>query len=122
VLLLDAPAELGPVLRPPNVRVVRRLGTGPYDVIIAFCPDTRRLSARFETGLSRLGAAGALWICWPKKTSGVSTDLSDIVVRSWGLAAGLVDVKIAAIDATWSGLKFVRRVRDRGADRLPWSQ
>jgi hypothetical protein len=55
-----------------------------------------------------------LWIAWPKKASGVSTDLDDNVVREVGLDQGLVDVKVIAIDATWSGLKFVRRLRDRG--------
>jgi len=54
-----------------------------------------------------------LWIAWPKKTSGADTDLSDEVVRLIGLQGGLVDVKVCAIDATWSGLKFVRRLRDR---------
>jgi len=57
---------------------------------------------------------GLIWIAWPKKTSGVSTDLDEDVVRRIGLAAKLVDVKVCAIDATWSGLKFVRRLRDRG--------
>jgi hypothetical protein len=52
-------------------------------------------------------------VCWPKKASGVITDVSENPVRDHGLACGLVDVKVAAIDATWSGLKFVRRVADR---------
>ena len=54
-----------------------------------------------------------VWVCWPKKASKVPTDLDDGVVRELGLAAGLVDVKVAAVDETWSGLKFVRRLRDR---------
>jgi hypothetical protein len=54
-----------------------------------------------------------LWVAWPKKASGVTTDLSENGVRDIGLAAGLVDVKVCAIDETWSGLKFVRRVKDR---------
>jgi hypothetical protein len=57
--------------------------------------------------------AGRLWIAWPKKASGVVTDLSDGVVREAGLAAGVVDTKVCAIDATWSGLMFVRRLKDR---------
>ena len=57
---------------------------------------------------------GIVWVAWPKKSSGVATDLSEDVVRRIGLAARLVDVKVCAIDATWSGLKFVRRLRDRG--------
>ena len=54
-----------------------------------------------------------LWVAWPKKNSGVPTDLNEGVVREFGLAAGLVDVKVCAIDDTWSGLKFVRRLKDR---------
>ncbi len=54
-----------------------------------------------------------VWVCWPKKASRVETDLDENVVRELGLASGVVDVKVAAIDATWSGLKFVRRLRDR---------
>jgi hypothetical protein len=54
-----------------------------------------------------------LWISWPKRTSGVATDVTETVVRKIGLANGLVDVKVCAVDATWSGLKFVRRVKDR---------
>jgi hypothetical protein len=54
-----------------------------------------------------------LWIAWPKRTSGVATDLTENVVREVGLELGLVDVKVCAVDATWSGLKFVRRLRDR---------
>jgi hypothetical protein len=52
---------------------------------------------------------GGLWICWPKKASGIQTDVSDADVRAAGLASGLVDVKVCAVDATWSGLRFVRR-------------
>ena len=63
--------------------------------------------------MHRLKPAGMLWIAWPKKASGADTDLSDDAVRLIGLQGGLVDVKVCAIDATWSGLKFVRRLRDR---------
>jgi hypothetical protein len=56
---------------------------------------------------------GALWIAWPKRASGVPTDLGDNVVREYGLAAGLVDVKVCAVDETWSAIKFVVRLRDR---------
>ena len=61
----------------------------------------------------RLKPAGMLWIAWPKKASGAETDLTEDAVRLVGLQGGLVDVKVCAIDATWSGLKFVRRLRDR---------
>ena len=60
-----------------------------------------------------LAPAGMLWISWPKKSSGVTTDLTEDRIRAIGLAHGLVDVKVAAVDEVWSGLKFVRRVKDR---------
>lgn len=90
-----------------------RKGREPYDVIVLFCPDARTLRSKFAGLAGALTAAGALWVCWPKKASGVPTDLTDNVVREHGLSAGLVDVKVAAIDATWSGLKFVRRLSER---------
>lgn len=61
----------------------------------------------------QLAPAGMLWICWPKKSSGVPTDLTENVVRDIGLATGLVDVKVCAVTDVWSGLKFVRRLKDR---------
>ena len=63
------------------------------------------------TGL--LAPAGMLWVSWPKKSSGVATDLDENIVRETGLAAGLVDVKVCAVTEVWSGLKFVRRLKDR---------
>ena len=113
VLLLGAPADL--VLAPFDTGVTthRRAGAGPYELIIAFCPTRQRLVERFDNSAARLTTAGALWIGWPKKASGRQTDLDEAGVREYGLAHGLVDVKVAAIDATWSGLKFVRRLADR---------
>jgi hypothetical protein len=63
----------------------------------------------------RLAPAGMLWVSWPKKSSGVASDLDENIVRETGLAAGLVDVKVCAVTETWSGLKFVRRIKDRKA-------
>jgi hypothetical protein len=112
VLLVAAPDgfSLDP---PPGARVGTRPGPEPYDVILAFCPDRAALRRRFGPNAARLTTAGALWIAWPKKSSGVATDLDENGVRAHGLAAGLVDVKVAAVDAVWSGLKFVRRLADR---------
>lgn len=92
-----------------------RLGTGPYDVIVLFCETQKILADRFGTARTRLAEHGGLWIAWPKKASGAPTDLGDAVVRNVGLASGLVDNKICAIDETWSGLRFVVRVKDRKA-------
>jgi hypothetical protein len=83
------------------------------DCLVLFVISERALRAAFPRLARRLAPAGMLWVAWPKKISGVRTDLSDGVVRSMGLEAGLVDVKVCAIDQTWSGLKFVIRLKDR---------
>lgn len=113
VLLVAAPPGFGLDPLPAGAVLHTRAGASAYDVVVAFCPDARRLRERFGKSAERLTTAGALWIAWPKRASGVATDLDENVVRDHGLTVGLVDVKVAAIDATWSGLKFVRRVRDR---------
>ena len=91
----------------------RRPGRDPYDVVLLFAPNAARLHARWPALVPRLTTAGRLWVCWPKKSSGVPTDLTENVVRDFGLGEGLVDVKVCAIDETWSGLAFVRRLADR---------
>lgn len=118
VLFVDAPdsfaADLGPL--PDGVRVLRRVGKD-IDLIVAFQDRAATLLRRLP-GLDRaLHPDGAVWIAWPKKASGVPTDLTDGVVRETGLAQGLVDVKVCAIDDVWSGLKFVVRKADRAVRR-----
>jgi hypothetical protein len=98
---------------PPEAVVHSRAAGSSYDVVVAFCPDLRRLRERFARLAGRTTTAGALWVAWPKRASGVATDLDENVVREVGLDGGLVDVKVIADDETWSALKFVRRVRDR---------
>jgi hypothetical protein len=98
---------------PPEAVVHSRAAGSSYDVVVAFCPDLRRLRERFARLAGRTTTAGALWVAWPKRASGVATDLDENVVREVGLDGGLVDVKVIAVDETWSALKFVRRVRDR---------
>lgn len=85
----------------------------PSDVVVCFCSTVDELAASLEALADTLTPAGGLWIAWPKKSSGVATDLGDGIVRQLGLATGLVDNKVCAIDGTWSGLRFVRRVKDR---------
>jgi len=92
--------------------VTRRLPK-EADIILTFCPDRARLERRIGVLVERTVVNGMIWVCWPKRASGLQTDLNENVVRDIGLAAGMVDVKVAAIDETWSGLKFVRRLRDR---------
>jgi hypothetical protein len=113
VLIDGAPAGLTLEPLPDDVAVHRRAGSEPYDVVLLFAPDAARLRERWPSLAGRLTTAGRLWVCWPKKSSGVPSDLTENGVRDVGLEQGLVDVKVAAIDATWSGLAFVRRLRDR---------
>ena len=99
---------------PDGVTVRRRL-QGRLDVIVAFFVDRSALERRLPALRGALQPAGGLWLAWPKRASGVATDLSDTVVRELGLAAGLVDNKVCAIDEVWSGLRLVYRLRDRPA-------
>jgi hypothetical protein len=99
----------------PGVNVRHRLGSDPLDVILAFVSSRSELERGLERWRAALDPAGGLWIAWPKRSSGVATDLSDGVVREAGLAGGLVDNKVCAIDAVWSGLRFVYRLSDRPA-------
>ena len=87
--------------------------SGTLDLAILFVKKRAELVKRFPLLRDRLESNGTLWVSWPKKSSGVESDLTENIVREIGLAAGLVDVKICAVDETWSGLKFVRRLRDR---------
>jgi hypothetical protein len=84
-----------------------------YDFIHAFCLNKVQLNAVLKTYKKVLKKSGMLWISWPKKASGIKTDIDENVVRETGLESGIVDVKVAAIDEKWSGLKFVYRLKDR---------
>jgi hypothetical protein len=112
--LVGAPEGFDAVLGdlPPGVSVRRRL-QGRFDVVLAFFDSRAQLERRLPACRDALDEAGGLWIAWPKRSSGVATDLGEGAVRELGLAAGLVDNKVCAIDATWSGLRFVYRLADR---------
>jgi len=97
---------------PPGVQL-RTRALGRLDVVVFFVTRRAELARRFPTFRNRLEPDGGLWIAWPKKSSDVATDLSFEPVQKIGLDNGLVDNKVAAIDDTWSGLRFVWRVRDR---------
>jgi|SRR6185437_35362 len=103
--------ELAPL--PNNVSVSVDALTKPLDLIVLFADSQKMLKAEFPRLARKLVENGMLWIAWPKKASGIATDLSDNSVRDIGLAAGLVDVKVCAINDVWSGLKFVYRMEDR---------
>ena len=98
---------------PEDLRLLTRLGR-QMDFIHFFTASRAELLRRFPTLVSALAPTGMLWVSWPKKTSRLDKDLAESDVRAAGLANGLVDVKICAVDEDWSGLKFVYRLRDRG--------
>lgn len=114
VYLHKPPADYASTLGdlPDDVSLLDSL-TAPLDFAQCFSKDRAELESLFPQLKAALAYDGMLWICWPKKASKVATDLSDSVVREIGLTNGLVDVKVAAVDAVWSGLKFVYRLEDR---------
>ena len=114
VCLIDAPSEVVTELNPSleKCSIVPTAKT-PIDFAMLFTKSAASLDKEFSKIAKRLAPTGLLWISWPKKTSGVPTDLNENIVRGIGLAAGLVDVKVCAITEVWSGLKFVRRLKDR---------
>ena len=97
---------------PDGVKRTTKLA-GSLDVAVFFATSRAVLERRFAALAKAIAPAGSLWISWPKKSSGKKTDLDENVVRSVGLDEGLVDVKVCAVDETWSGLKFVVRLADR---------
>ncbi|MET0795651.1 MAG: DUF3052 family protein [Polyangiaceae bacterium] len=88
-------------------------GASALDVIVCFVSSRADLSRFLPRARKRLDPSGGLWICWPKKASGVKTDVTESDVRNLGLASGLVDNKVCAIDEVWSGLRLVVRLADR---------
>jgi hypothetical protein len=112
--LVDAPQGFAASLDPLPLGVT--LGPeleGPCDVILLFAVERTVLRERIAAAARTLAPSGGLWVIWPKRASGVPTDLSEPVVREFGLGAGLVDNKVCAVDAVWSGLRFVVRLADR---------
>ncbi len=114
IAILNAPrgyrATLGKLPAGVTVAVNPR---GQLPFIQFFAVSRSVLESRFPALLRALEPAGALWVSWPKKASGVPTDLTEDVVREIALPTGLVDVKVAAVDDVWSGLKLVRRLKTR---------
>ena len=114
VTLVNAPddflATLGEL--PDDVKFLKATSKA-LDFILCFVLSERILVRDFAKLAQRLDSNGMIWIAWPKKSAGVATDLTFDRVQRIGLDAGLVDVKICAVDDTWSGLKFVYRLKDR---------
>ena len=112
VALLDLPADVKAELKSALADCQIAKG-GPLDFAMVFAKAAAELKAQFPRLAKQLAPSGMLWVSWPKKTSGVATDLNENEVRKIGLEAGLVDVKVCAVNQVWSGLKFVIRVKDR---------
>jgi hypothetical protein len=115
VTVLGAPDGLDELLGdlPEGVRISRRLADG-IDAAWIFVVERRELERRLPSVLRRLPSEGTLWISWPKRASGVPTDVNENVLREVVLPTGWVDIKVAAIDETWSGLRFALRRELRG--------
>lgn len=116
VLLVNAPVKFEETLDalPDDAIVTRsRAGTQEFGTIMLFCARAADMTTHLNPLIARLALDGGLWICWPKKSSGIQTDATEARVRAEGLATRLVDIKVCAVDETWSGLRFVRRVADR---------
>ena len=114
VLVIHPPKGYKRLLgRLPNLVTIREEQDGRIDMIHAFVRTHADLAARFLSWKEALPPDGSLWISWPKRAAGVPTDLTEDVVRAVALAHGLVDVKVCAVDETWSGLKLVYRTKDR---------
>ena len=106
----DVKADLKDALAPCRVA---KDSQNNLDFVMIFTRTQADLQSQLRRCAKRLAPAGMLWVCWPKKTSGVTTDLTENEVRNLGLTNGLVDIKVCAVSEIWSGLKFVIPVKDR---------
>lgn len=116
VAVVGAPDGFTGLLKglPTTAKVTKGLqGSGLFDVVIAFTRKAGELAGTIDRARARMEENGGLWIAWPKRASGVATDVTEDIVRAAALEAGLVDNKVCAIDETWSGLRLVVRLRDR---------
>ena len=115
IALINSPQDylqttLGPL---PSEVVIEPLTAGSLDMVHFFTRSANQLNYEFPALKQAVTLAGMVWISWPKKASKIQSDVDENVVREIGLKHGLVDVKVCVIDAIWSGLKFVYRVKDR---------
>lgn len=114
VSFVNPPSSFPKILGKLPERVKNDNGLGaPLDVIVFFTESRAELQREFRYLAGRLQPNGGFWVAWPKKASGVKTDLTEDVVREVALSRGLVDNKVCAIDDTWAGLRLVIRVKDR---------
>ncbi|MGY4573807.1 DUF3052 family protein [Bradyrhizobium pachyrhizi] len=98
----------------PADLLIAKTARTPLDAVHLFAAEAKGLAARLRHYRRAIAPDGMIWVSWPKKSSGVATDLTEMEVRETGLANGLVDVKVCAVDDVWSGLKLVIPVKERG--------
>jgi hypothetical protein len=114
IALVDAPPVAKSLMEPlPTEVEFVDLAGGDIDIVLVFTTASEHLAGQFTAAIKHIKPTGMIWIAWPKKAAKANTDLDENKVRDIGLAAGVVDVKVCAIDEYWSGLKFVIRVKDR---------
>ena len=113
VSVLAAPEDVRAELKSALAKCEIADGKAQIDFAMMFAKSKAEFVKEFKRVKKLLSPAGMLWVSWPKKASGVATDLNENVVRDIGLSEGLVDVKVCAVTDIWSGLKFVRRLKDR---------
>ena len=111
---VNAPAKFEDLLDPlpDEVTIKPRLGPG-LDVVVAFFTEAAAVATRLPALTEAIFPAGGLWIAWPKRASGVPTDITEQTIRDIALPTGLVDNKVCAVDDTWSGLRLVVRKENR---------
>lgn len=112
-LSIDAPDHYEQLMSGADGVTFRKRAT-KADIVQLFCIDRKTLNRKIDTALSKVAEGGALWVSWPKKSSALHKDLTEGDLRTVILPTGWVDVKVCAVDADWSGLKFVRRRKPRG--------
>jgi hypothetical protein len=113
VAFVNAPAGYVKALELPSTVIVSSRSKKPLDFVQLFVQTRHELEHKFPQYCAKLNPSAMFWISWPKKSSGVATDLTEDAIRAIGLANGMVDVKVCAVDDIWSGLKFVFRLQDR---------
>ena len=109
----DVTSEFRHALGKCRIQRISGHNSGGLDFVFLFAKSRAELGLELLPAAKALAPAGMLWISWPKKSSGVATDLTEDVIRQSGLNAGLVDVKVCAVTDVWSGLKFVIPVKNR---------
>ena len=120
IFIEGAPTAYGDIVGPlpADVTIAKRL-KAPLDMVHLFATRAPGLAGKLRGCRDAIGPDGMIWVSWPKKSSGIATDLTDVVVRDTALPLGLVDIKVCAIDEVWSGLKFVIPKNQRKSHRGP---